>query len=286
VLNYLIMLLCNPACHRPARSACQGNTWYCPYKLQQRGDKPKTPRQDRRHFVKLCASSAAAVAASPEGLAGLISEGMLYQRVQLLDEHGNTLAASSLATNENYLFFYPFVATPCFLIRLDRPVIGSATLRTENGRPYHWPGGTGPDRSIVSFSAICAHKMSHPSSQVSFINYRPEEVQFAGSDQRLQRRAGVIYCCSEGSVCDPAQGARVLGGPAPQPLAAILLEYEPTSDALFAVGVAGQPLFGRYFEQFWHRLQLEFKTEAIRQPVEGGSRVTPLSSYCNKQVLC
>ena len=35
------------------------------------------------------------------------------------------------------------------------------------------PGGIGRDKSVVSFSAICAHKLSHPSRNISFINYRP-----------------------------------------------------------------------------------------------------------------
>jgi len=42
----------------------------------------------------------------------------------------------------------------------------------------------------------------------------------------------VIHCCSEHSQYDPAEGARVVAGPAPQPLAAILLDHDPASDAL------------------------------------------------------
>lgn len=32
--------------------------------------------------------------------------------------------------------------------------------------------GVGPGASIVAFSAICAHRMSYPTRNVSFIDYR------------------------------------------------------------------------------------------------------------------
>ena len=240
----------------------------------------------RRRFVKLCASTAAAVAAYPDSLVGAVNHGEFYEKVQLHDDENNPLQASALEPDKNYLFFYPFISTPCFLIRLNKPVQRMVDLSTRDGSSYNWPGGVGPEQQIVSFSAICAHKMSHPSVQVSFINYRPEEVQFAGNDNRFHRRSNVIYCCSEGSVYDPADGARVLGGPAPQPLAAILLEHDPSTDALFAVGVAGQSMFDSYFKTFQNRLELEFKTQNITEVARGSARVIELESFCARQVLC
>ncbi|SVC96306.1 uncharacterized protein METZ01_LOCUS349160, partial [marine metagenome] len=171
-------------------------------------------------------------------------------------------------------------------IRLNKSIRRVVSLATEQGTQYDWQGGVGPQNQIVSFSAICAHKMSHPSVQVSFINYRPEEVQYAGHDNRFHRRSNVIYCCSEGSVYDPAEGGRVLGGPAPNPLAAILLEHDPQTDHLFAVGVAGKSMFASYFETFGHRLELEFKNQVVDQAVEDAAEVIPLESYCARQVLC
>ncbi len=241
---------------------------------------------DRRGFVKLCASAAAAIAARPNSLVGAVKHGEFYQRVQLRNQDDTLLRASTLKHNENYLFFYPFVSTPCFLIRLDKTIDRPVRLTTGRGESYNWPGGVGPEHQVVSFSAICAHKMSHPSVQVSFINYRSEEVQFAGNDSQFHRRSNVIYCCSEGSVYDPAEGARVLGGPAPHPLAAILLEHDPNTDALYAVGVAGQSMFEPYFSAFAHRLELEFKTEHIDQLTRHSAYVVPLTQFCLRQVLC
>ena len=236
---------------------------------------------DRRQFIKVCATAAATVASYPETLIGSVNQGQFFNRVQLRDENDTPLKANNLITDESYLFFYPYISTPCFLIRLDKSIRRVVSLATEQGAQYDWP-----QNQIVSFSAICAHKMSHPSVQVSFINYRPEEVQYAGHDNRFHRRSNVIYCCSEGSVYDPAEGGRVLGGPAPNPLAAILLEHDPQTDHLFAVGVAGKSMFASYFKTFAHRLELEFKDEVVDQAVEGTAEVVPLDRYCARQVLC
>ena len=241
---------------------------------------------DRRRFIKVCATAAATVASYPETLVASVSQGKFFNRVQLLNEDDTPLRAGNLITDESYLFFYPYISTPCFLIRLEQSVNQATTLKTQQGGQYDWRGGVGPQNQIVSFSAICAHKMSHPSVQVSFINYRPEEVQYAGHDNLFHRRPNVIYCCSEGSVYDPAEGGRVLGGPAPNPLAAILLEHDPQTDYLFAVGVAGQSMFVSYFKTFGHRLELGFKSEAVDQPGEGTTKVVTLDSYCARQVLC
>ena len=251
-----------------------------------RGVMERRTATDRRQFIKVCATAAATVASYPETLIGSVNQGQFFNRVQLRDENDTPLKANNLITDESYLFFYPYISTPCFLIRLDKSIRRVVSLATQQGTQYDWQGGVGPQNQIVSFSAICAHKMSHPSVQVSFINYRPEEVQYAGHDNRFHRRSNVIYCCSEGSVYDPAEGGRVLGGPAPNPLAAILLEHDPQTDHLFAVGVAGKSMFASYFKTFAHRLELEFKDEVVDQAVEGTAEVVPLDRYCARQVLC
>jgi len=54
----------------------------------------------------------------------------------------------------NYVFHFPFAGTPCFLLNLDRPIDASVTLKRDDGTTYTWPGGVGPSRSVVAFSAI------------------------------------------------------------------------------------------------------------------------------------
>ena len=155
----------------------------------------------------------------------------LYRRVRLVDIHGTPIRAGALVADTNYVFQYPFAATPCFLLRLPTPVAGRASLRRVDGGRYDWSGGVGADRAVVAFSAICAHKLAYPTRDVSFIRYQRGRSATSGG--------AVIHCCADHSVYDPAQGARVVSGPAPQPLAAIVLEHDAASDGLHALGTVG-----------------------------------------------
>ena len=89
----------------------------------------------------------------------------------------------------------------------------------------------------------------------------------------------VIYCCSEGSVYDPSDGARVLAGPAPQPLAAVRLEYADDDKALFATGVYGGDLLDRFLTEFGFQVALAHKRDDIRSPVQDVTTVWPMSDY-------
>lgn len=238
----------------------------------------------RRRFVRLCASTAAIVGANPALLAQQDAPRRHYQRVKLVDERDRPLTAASLRVGENYLFYYPYVSTPCFLLNLGRPTKPTA-LQTENGQSYRWNGGVGPGRAIVAFSAICAHKMSHPAREVSFINYRHQPATFQNADEKPTQQAQVIYCCSEKSVYDPLSGARVLGGPAKQPLTTIILEQGP-GGALYATGTVGGELYDKFFEHFSSRLALEFRTGDVRKLVNETATVVPLAQYCRTQILC
>jgi hypothetical protein len=77
----------------------------------------------------------------------------------------------------------------------------------------------------------------------------------------------------------------VVAGPAPQPLAAILLEHEPASDALYAVGTLGGEMFNQFFAKYAFKLEMESRG-AIRRPVSGSAVVTELERYCRQQVKC
>lgn len=240
----------------------------------------------RREFVRVCATTVAAVSASPGLLAADNGTWHPHGRTRLLDASGKPLRASALLEGTSYVFNYPYVTTPCFLLDLGRATRETAELETGDGRRYRWPGGIGPRRSLVSFCGICTHKLSHPSKAVSFINYRHEAVRFVTNDERDAERAGIIYCCSERSVYDPADGARVLGGPAPQPLAAIALEHDESDDGLYATGTYGQEVFERFFEKHTFRLTLEYAVDDPRKPVGEVSRVLPIEQYSRSQMQC
>ncbi len=239
----------------------------------------------RRGFIKLCAVGAAAAArvgrTAPPGAAA-----QDHAPVQLVDTAGEPLRLATLAVGRNYVFHYPYVTTPCLLLNLGTAAPPGAVLHTAAGEEYRWQGGVGPQRSVVAFSAICAHRMSYPAHAVSFINYRHEAVSFLDESKRQERRGRVIYCCSERSVYDATDGARVLGGPAPQPLAAIRLDYHDAYGTLRATGAYGGELFQRFFDAFGFHLALEYLTDDIRAPVEGSAVVMPLEDYTATQILC
>jgi arsenite oxidase small subunit len=230
----------------------------------------------RRRFVQVCAASAAA-ATWPVPSAGALAA-RSFRRVKLVDESGQPVKPEALQPNTNYVFDYPFESTPCFLLRLDAPVAGGVELKTEAGEVYRWNGGVGPGRDVVAYSAICAHKMTYPTKQVSFIGYRAEPSPTAP-------RGKVISCCSDRSVYDPAAGARVVSGPAPQPLATILLEHDAKTGELLAVGSFGGDKFDEFFRRFDFRLALERGPRA-KNEVEGTATVKPLERYSSQWARC
>jgi arsenite oxidase small subunit len=232
----------------------------------------------RRDFVGMCAASAA-VALNPVYAAANLKP-RFYSRVQLVDEARQPLRAAAIAMHRNYVFHYPYESTPCFLLNLGRAARQPVTLKTENGGTYDWPGGAGPAGSIVGYSAICAHRLTYPTRQISFISYRDQ----AGPAHRGRRQ--VIHCCSEHSEYDPAAGGQVVGGPAPQPLSAILLEYEQKADAFYAVGTLGGELFDAFFSKYEFKLALEYGGKRAQEPVRGTAVVAELRNYCKQQVQC
>ena len=228
---------------------------------------------ERRGFMKFCAASAAAFGA-PEVAAD--ASARFYSRARLVDEKGAPLRAAAVPAKRNLIFHYPFAGTPCFLLNLGRPAKATAALKTVAGEPYQWKGGVGAQRSVVAYSAICAHRLAYPTRDITFISYRAEK----GTGNR-----NVIHCCAEHSQYDPAEGARVLAGPAPQPLAAILLEHDPSTDELHAVGTLGGEMFSEFFDKYAFRLSLEHGA-GVRTPVSGACAVQDLESYSRQQMRC
>jgi Rieske Fe-S protein len=243
-------------------------------------------RMRRRGFVKMCASALAAVSAHPQALANGPGPTRRYARVRLVDEEDRPVTPERLTVGKAYVYFYPYLATPCFLIDLGKPAIPEGRLRTERGEHYDWQGGVGPERSVVSFAAICAHRMTHPVHAVSFIDYRHGPARYLDDELEMTEGSQLIYCCSEKSVYDPAQGSRVLGGPAPQPLAAVVLERSPADGGLVATGTQGGEMYDRFFTRFGNRLELEHRTRDIRRPVEGSTRIVPLEAYSRTRMHC
>lgn len=235
---------------------------------------------ERRDFIRLCTGVSVMFLAGPQAF-GADARPRRYARVLIATADDTPLRAGTLEIGKTYIFHYPFAATPCFLLNLGRPTAAETPLATEDGQRYQWSGGVGPNNAIVAYSAICAHQMAYPTRQVTFIGYTQN--QGATGTQTSQ---GVITCCANYSVYDPAQGAKVLSGPAKQPLAAIMLEYRDNDGALFAVGTFGGEMFHAFFEKFAFRLELEYGPGNAQRPVTGTTTALPLEKFSNTRISC
>jgi arsenite oxidase small subunit len=199
-----------------------------------------------------------------------------HARTLLVEPFGAPFKASALQPGQAQLFNYPFAASPVFLLALEREVGVTADLATEAKERYASPAGVGPRKAIVAFSAICAHKLMYPTPQISFIGVRKG---LAGEP------AQVIHCCGDQSRYDPAAGARVIGGPAPQPLASVLLEWDAKTDTLHAVGTQGGEMFDAFFEKYAFKLQTELGSRA-RAASAATAVVQPASVYSKQWQSC
>ncbi len=234
---------------------------------------------ERRQFLTTCAVL---------GGAGLLADDVAraqaqaiprwYARTQLIDIHGQPIRSRDLAPETNYVFQYPYAATPCLLVKLARPVVAGTTLKRQDGTAYTWQGGVGPERNVVSFSAICAHKLAYPTREVSFIRFQRDRSATSGGR--------VIHCCADHSVYDPADGARVVAGPAPQPLAAVVIEYDAAADGLHALGTLGAEQFAPFFTKYQARLALEYGREGGRTEIGATTVVRELTNYCRTTIQC
>ena len=231
----------------------------------------------RRRFLSSCALLGSATGLSAMSAAWADVPPRRYARTQLVDIHGAPVRASALAADTNYVFQYPYAATPCFLLKLGRRAAAAGELRRQDGNTYAWQGGVGPGGNLVAFSAICAHKLAYPTRDVSFIRFQREPSPTSGGS--------VIHCCADHSVYDPAAGARVIAGPAPQPLAAIVLEHDALRDEIYAVATQGPEQFDAFFAKYETKLALEYGSKA-RADVAGTSVVRELEQYCRTTIRC
>ena len=218
--------------------------------------------------------------------AGLVSAGPLvkyimppipkpnpYPRTKLVWSDGSPVKASELEVNALYLFHYPMLnKTPNFLIALgdengnpveippaEIPIVmdpleeppaifqiqGNKVEIGEikgRGGTFRFPGGTGPNKNIVAYSAVCQHF----SCQYPALNFFPPGAAVPNARGAVLERGGVIYCVCHGSAYDPYRAAAVLLAPAPRPLPAVVLEWDPQTDELYATELVGPTVTGLF----------------------------------------
>ncbi|MDT7870738.1 MAG: Rieske 2Fe-2S domain-containing protein [Thermoproteus sp.] len=205
----------------------------------------------RRDFLKavVFVSGAAVVLGMLRGLEYLLPPTLSvssFPRLLLVAEDGTPIKASQLPVNAQptiALFPYPLDNEPNFLLNLgdenNRPVEVPPTtvVIPQNGVTYEFPGGVGPHKSIVAFSAICQH-LGCTFPEMAF--YPPGYKTFTA----LGPKDKVLHCSCHGSTYDPYRGGAVVTGPTTRPLPAVVLEWDPNTDELYAVKMVGPVIYG------------------------------------------
>ncbi|ADN50619.1 Rieske 2Fe-2S domain-containing protein [Vulcanisaeta distributa] len=205
----------------------------------------------RRDFLKamLFISGAAVVLGMLRGLEYLMPPSIgisSFPRLLLVDENGNPIKASKLPVNAQptiALFPYPLNNEPNFLLNLgndnNQPVEVPPTtvVIPQNGVKYEFPGGVGPSKSIVAFSAICQH-LGCTFPELTFYPPGYKTITALGPKDK------VLHCSCHGSTYDPYLGGAVVTGPTVRPLPAVVLEWDPSTDQLYAVKMVGPVIYG------------------------------------------
>jgi Rieske Fe-S protein len=221
--------------------------------------------ETRRRFIKgmmwgIGAIAAASVLDALRGLKVPVVGLTSYPKMLLVDSSGNPIKASTVQVNYPtiVLYEYPLQNEINFLLNLGdasgKPVAVPASTVTvpQTGSKYNFPGGVGPYKSIVSYSAICQHLGCKP-PEIHF--YPPDEMKtgmappaFLPTDAiTAAQSAGVpavIHCDCHGSTYDPYHGAAVLTGPTQRPLPTTVLEWDSSTDYLYATESVGVPVYG------------------------------------------
>ncbi len=232
----------------------------------------------RRNFLRLSATSAAAVAVAPSLITQKLyaEDGSLfkaYEKVQLKDSEGNPLKSASLVEEENYVFNYPHAATPAIMVNLKDVASKDMKLKAADGTEYVYRGGVGSKGTIVAYSAICAHQMTRPTKDMAMFQYVPTTGKTLAYDT-----AGVFVCSSHLAAYSATEGGKVLGGPATQGLASIVLEID-AEDNLWAVAVLGPDMFEEYFDAFKQELKAEHGRRGAKKLMKDSVEVKTLKNF-------
>ena len=233
---------------------------------------------ERRNFLRLSATSAMAVAIAPSFITQKLyaEDGSLFQtfeKVQLKDAEGNPLKSKALVVEENYVFMYPHAGTPAIMVDLPEPTQKDIKLKAEDGTEYIYRGGTGEKGTLVAYSAICQHQLTYPTAKMSMFQYVPTTGKTLAYD-----KPGVFVCSSHLAAYDPKQGGKVVGGPANEGLASIILEVD-AEDNIWAVAVLGPVKFQEFFDAFKQELKSVYGRKGAKKLTIGEAKVQPLKNF-------
>jgi len=239
---------------------------------------------ERRGFLRLTGISASAILIAPSLLTQTLyaENGDLYisyEKIELKDSEGNPLNVDKLEKEKNYVFNFPMISTPCLLVDLGEATQKDVKLKSDDGTEYIFKGGVGKTGSIVAFSAICPHQLTHPTPDDSFFQYVPKTGKTIA-----YKEAGVFVCSSHLSAFTPKDGGKRVNGPATEGLTQILLEVDEKGN-IWAVGALGPNRFHDYLDAF----KPEFKKyyggkRKGKKLVKSEAKVVTLSNFSKELI--
>jgi len=88
----------------------------------------------------------------------------LYSRARLVDPAAGPSGRAPLPANRNFIFHYPFAATPCFLLNLGRPTkpFGAAEDRGRANLPVAGRRGRGSQHRCLFGDLRPSAHLPHP----------------------------------------------------------------------------------------------------------------------------
>ena len=212
----------------PRSAAAPPSTCACssPHERQRPLRKRESPRSAQREGSPWSADSFCRPARrvrhawTPLAGVGATRRRARYARARLVDVHGAPIRLRALAAETNYVFHYPFAATPCLLLKLAGAVtVARRRCSREDGDDVRLAGR----RGTASATSSRSPRSARTSSRIRRARCRSSATS-ASAPRRPARRSSIAAPTTASTI--PRQGARVVAGPAPQPLAAILLEYD------------------------------------------------------------
>lgn len=186
----------------------------------------------RRNFLKVSVVASAALAVGGMAAIAKVANETAAQetstsvsgfpRVLVQDSTTGEIANVNTMTENQYMtFFYPLTTEPNFIMKLG--------VTAE--------GGIGPDNDIVAFSDICQHLGCNP----DFFYPGGPTPPWNPSYKTTQP---IMYCPCHGSMYAVADGAEVIGGPAPYPVPQVMLEIDSGTGDIYAVGMGPPTIYG------------------------------------------
>ena len=231
-------------------------------------------------FLKFCAAAARPRPAAAPALAADARPQLYYARPAGRRRRASRCARKAIPANRNLIFHYPYAVDALLPAQPRQAGEGSAQLKTaDNAAPTSGTAASAPARSIVAYSAICAHQLTYPTRDISFISFRAEKSARNRHRQRdpLLLRAQPVRPGRRRRACSPARRRSRW----PRSCSSTIAK----TDEIHAVGTLGGEMFNEFFAKYEFRLALEHGG-APRRPVAGTRVVHELDNYCKQQVKC